>query len=76
MVIKILVVEDDVSVSKLLVKFFIKSGFKTKSAESAEEAEGILKNEEINIVITDIKLQGKDRIHFNKKKKKNIILML
>ena len=53
MVIKILIVEDDVAVSKLLVKFFIKSGFITKSAGSAEEAEGILKNEEINIVITD-----------------------
>jgi diguanylate cyclase (GGDEF)-like protein len=74
MVIKILIVEDDVAVSKLLVKFFIQFGFITKSAESAEEAEGILKNEEINIVITDIKLPGKDGIKFtnNIKKKYNL----
>jgi diguanylate cyclase (GGDEF)-like protein len=74
MVNKILIVEDDVAVSKLLVKFFIQFGFITKSAESAEEAEGILKNEEINIVITDIKLPGKDGIKFtnNIKKKYNL----
>ena len=33
---KILVVEDDVVVLNLLVEFLIKSGFKTKSAKSAE----------------------------------------
>jgi DNA-binding NtrC family response regulator len=55
MSIKILVVDDDVDVSKLLMKFLIKSGFKTESANSAEEAEEILKNEEINMVLTDIK---------------------
>ncbi len=43
MAIKILVVEDDVVVSKLLFEFLIKSGFSTKSAKSAEEAEEILK---------------------------------
>jgi diguanylate cyclase (GGDEF)-like protein len=70
MINKILIVEDDVSVSKLLVKFFIKSGFITKSAENAEDAEKILKNEEINIVITDIKLPGNDGIKFTKKIKR------
>ena len=74
MALKILVVEDDVAVSKLLVKFFIQSGFNTKSAESAEDAEELLKNEKINIVITDIKLPGKDGIKFTKniKKKYNL----
>ena len=70
MINKILIVEDDVSISKLLVKFFIKSGFITKSAENAEAAEKILKNEEINIVITEIKLPGKDGIKFTKKIKR------
>jgi len=71
MEIKILVVEDDVVVLNLLVEFLIKSGFKTKSAKSAEEAEEILKNEEINIAITDIKLPGTDGLQFTNRIKKN-----
>jgi two-component system cell cycle response regulator len=70
MVIKVLVVEDDSVVSETLFEFLTKSGFKTKSAESAEEAEEILKNEEINIVITDIKLPGTDGIKFTNNIKK------
>ena len=74
MAIKILVVEDDVDVSKLLMKFLIKSGFKTESANCVEAAEEILKNEEINMVLTDIKLPGKDGIKLTKniKKKYNL----
>ena len=74
MALKILVVEDDIVVSNLLVEFLIKSGFQIKSAKSAEEAEKILKNEEINTVITDIKLPGTDGIKFanNIKKKYNL----
>jgi two-component system cell cycle response regulator len=66
MTIKILVVEDDVNISKLLMKFLIKSGFKTKCANSAEEAEEILKHEEINTVLTDIVLPGTDGIKLTK----------
>jgi diguanylate cyclase (GGDEF)-like protein len=74
MAIKILVVDDDLDVSKLLVKFLIKSGFKSESVNSAEEAEEILKHEEINTVLTDIKLPGTDGIKFTKyiKKKYNL----
>ena len=70
MALKILVVEDDIVVSNLLVEFLIKSGFQIKSAKSAEEAEKILKNEEINTVITDIKLPGTDGIKFTNSVKK------
>ena len=66
MAVKILVVEDDIDVSRTLVEFLIKSGFKVKSASSAEEAEEILKNEEINMVLTDIKLPGTDGITLTK----------
>jgi diguanylate cyclase (GGDEF)-like protein len=74
MVNKILVVEDDIVVSKVCVEFLNKSGFKTISAKSAEEAEEILKNEEINTVIADIKLPGVDGINFTNdiKKKYNL----
>ncbi|MEJ2101362.1 MAG: response regulator [Desulfobacterales bacterium] len=56
MAVKILIVEDDVDVLITLMEFLSKSGFNAKSANSAEEAEDILKSEEINIVLTDIKL--------------------
>ena len=74
MALKILVVEDDVHISKLLIEFLTRSGFKTESANSAEEAEAILKHEEINAVLTDIKLPGTDGIKFTKniKKKYNL----
>jgi DNA-binding response OmpR family regulator len=41
MPIKILVVEDNVDVAKLLMEFLIKTGFEAKSANNAEK---ILKN--------------------------------
>lgn len=70
MVTNILVVEDDSAVTKLLNKFLTMSGYKNFSAKSAEEAEAILNREEINIVITDIKLPGIDGIRFTKKIRK------
>lgn len=70
MIPKILVVEDDNAVTKLLTKFLTMSGYKNFAAKSAEEAEEILDNEEINIVITDIRLPGMDGIRFTNKIKK------
>ena len=74
MALKVLVVEDDVDFSKTLVEFLNESGFKTMSANSAEEAEEILKKKEINLVLTDIKLPGMDGIKLakNLKKKYNL----
>jgi two-component system cell cycle response regulator len=74
MAVKILVVEDDIDVSRTLAGFLIKTGFKVKSANSAEEAEEILKNEEINMVLTDIKLPGTDGITLTKNIKKKYSL--
>jgi len=74
MAIKILIVEDDVDFSKTLMEFLNESGFKTMSANSAEEAEEILKKKKINLVLTDIKLPGMDGIKLakNLKKKYNL----
>ena len=71
---KILIVEDDTIVSEVMYNCLTKAGFLVFQTLSAEEAEGILKNEEISIVITDIKLPGKDGIQFTKniKKKYNL----
>jgi diguanylate cyclase (GGDEF)-like protein len=70
MAVKILIVEDDVDVSETLILFLTKSGFKAKCANSAEEAEEILKNEEMHMVLTDIKLPGIDGIKLTKNIKK------
>jgi two-component system cell cycle response regulator len=67
---KILIVEDDAAVSKLLSVFLVKSGFQVKTAESAEDAEEILNNEKIDTVITDIRLPGLDGIKFTNKIRK------
>ena len=67
---KILVVEDDCMASELYLAFLTRSGFKTKTADSAEEAEKIIRNEEMNIILTDIKLPGMDGIQFTKKIRK------
>ncbi|MFC1881654.1 diguanylate cyclase [Thermodesulfobacteriota bacterium] len=63
---KILIVDDDTIVSDVLAEFLTRSGFLVIQTTSAEKAETILKNEEFNIVITDIKLPGKDGIQFTK----------
>jgi len=67
---KILIVEDDDTVSKLLSEFLTRSGFQVMPVESAEEAEEILQTTEIKTVLTDIKLPGTDGILFTKKIKK------
>ena len=56
MVKKILVVEDDKAVSKLLFSFLSKSGFYTKIAECAEDAEKILNSEKIHEFCMNLKL--------------------
>ena len=73
MAIKILVVEDDVDIAKLLINFLAKSGFKAKSANCAEAAEVILKNNEIDLVLTDIKLPDTDGIKLTKNIKKKYV---
>ena len=71
---KILIVEDDAAVSKLLYDFLNKSGFQPKTAKSAEEAEKILDNEKIDTVLTDIRLPGIDGIKFTNKIRKKFTI--
>ena len=75
---KILIVEDDAVISKLVYEFLSRFGFQAISASSAEEAEKILEKEEIHIVLTDVKLPGIDGITFTKniKKKYNLDVVI
>ena len=71
---KILIVEDDTVVSQLVYQFLSRSGFQAIIAPSAEEAEKVLAEKEIPIVLTDVRLPGTDGITFTKsiKKKYNL----
>ena len=71
---KILIVEDDTVVSQLVYQFLSRSGFQAIVTPSAEEAEKVLAEEAIPIVLTDVRLPGTDGITFTKtiKKKYNL----
>ena len=67
---KILIVEDDAVIAKLMYEFLSRSGYQAITTHSAEEAEKILQEEEIHIILTDVKLPGTDGITFTKNVKK------
>lgn len=55
---KMLVVDDEKSIRKLLRKNFEEKGYVVLSAENAEEAIGILKDERIQVMFLDLNLPG------------------
>lgn len=67
---KILIVEDDSVIAEMLNQFLTRSGYQAKITHSAEEAEEVLKVEEVNIILSDIQLPGMDGITLTKKVKK------
>jgi len=75
---KILIVEDDKVISKLMHEFLSRSGYQAIATDSAEEAEKILNEEEIHIILTDIRLPGTDGMTFTKniKKKYNLDVII
>ena len=58
--IQILIVDDDPDIRNLLHDFIEMVGYKTSLVYSAEEALDLLKKESFSVVITDIKLPGRD----------------
>lgn len=59
---KILIIEDDVSFGKLLEKFLIKNNFEVRTTFSATEARLAIQNEAFNLVLTDLRLPDADGI--------------
>ncbi len=57
---KILVVDDEKVTRECLRSYFEEEGYSVFSAETAEQAEGILRSEPIDVVLLDIRLPGKD----------------
>ena len=63
----ILIVDDEENVSKLLKKIFIKEGYRAHTAASGVEALNIIDSNEIDVIITDIKMPGISGIELLKK---------
>ncbi|RTY85385.1 sigma-54-dependent Fis family transcriptional regulator [Flavobacterium sp. GSP27] len=59
---KILLIEDDVAFCKLLEKFLVKNDYEVTATFSAEEAKSQIKNNEFDLIITDLRLPNYDGI--------------
>ncbi|OMH41006.1 sigma-54-dependent transcriptional regulator [Desulfurobacterium indicum] len=67
---KILVIEDDKIQRELLVDILVENGFIVFSSHSAEKGEKLVGQENIDVVITDVRLPGKSGIEFLKSVKR------
>lgn len=59
---KILIIEDDISFCKLLEKFLIKNNYTVSIAFSAAEARLVIQNETFDLILTDLRLPDADGI--------------
>ncbi len=59
---KILLIEDDISFCKLLEKFLIKNSYAVTAAYSATEARNAIKKEYFDLILTDLRLPDYDGI--------------
>jgi DNA-binding response OmpR family regulator len=55
---KILVVDDEEEVRKVLTRFFVAKGYQLLTAETAEKAIAFLEKEQVDAVLLDINLPG------------------
>ncbi len=79
MTISILIVDDDISIKENTEEFFRRSGYKTASVLSGEEAVQIMESFLPDIVITDIMLNGMDGLEltrFIKKQYKSEVIVM
>jgi DNA-binding NtrC family response regulator len=63
----ILVVDDDVMIGEQLERLFSHSGYKVTLANRAEQALEFLEREDIDLVVTDIRLPGIDGVELTKR---------
>ena len=73
---KILVVDDERSVIKLMENVFRKQGYDIRSAESAEEALEIMENEKIHVMFLDLNLPGMNGVELCREIRKQLPMAL
>ena len=62
----ILIVDDEQSVRNSLKKWFAAEGFNVSTAQDADEAMGVLRNQIVDLVLLDIKMPGMSGVEFNR----------
>ena len=67
---KILLIEDDISFCKMLENFLVKKSYTVTTAFSAEEAKTIIKTQNFDLIITDLRLPDHDGIELMSELKK------
>ena len=63
----ILVVDDDAVIRQQLEQLFTHEGYRVKVESGAEQALQLLQNEDVDLVVTDIRLPGMDGIELTKR---------
>ncbi len=66
---KVLIVDDEVKITKLLSEKISSAGYEVQTCTSAEEAEEVIKKREIDIVLCDLRLGGMDGLELLRKTK-------
>ncbi len=59
---KILIVDDDARLRRLLERFFSEQGFRVRTVENAEQMDRLLTREIFNLIVLDLMLPGEDGI--------------
>ena len=72
----ILIVDDDMAINDMLVKYLRKNGYITYSAYSGTEALTIIKNDNIDLILLDLMLPGIDGEDIIKKINKTIPIIV
>ena len=73
---KILIVDDEKTIRDMLEMMFTKAGYQVRSAESAEDAIELLKNENIYVMFLDLNLPGMNGVELCRKIRKDTPLTI
>ena len=68
---KILVVDDEVAITDLFEQAFSRAGYLVRSAESAEKAMEVLKQDNIHVMFLDLNLPGMNGVELCERLRKN-----
>lgn len=67
----ILVVDDEPTSRQILVGYFQNEGYSVREADTAEQAENILQQETVDLVLLDIRMPGKDGLTLTRELRAN-----
>ena len=68
---RILIIEDDLNTSAVLVRILVKAGYVADCTHSAEQAISLISENDYHLLIIDMVLPGMDGVALLKKVKKN-----